>query len=244
MTKDQLIAYSLAYDGETTLIRQALIRNVPYTPVSGPLNAITILDDAYPEGLRNLALPPYVLFYKGKLELLKAPAMAVVGSRNMLPYAHALTRHMIPILSKRYVIVSGLAKGIDAAAHTVALSGCSTIAVLGCGIDRIYPMENKALYDEIAEKGLILSEYPRHALPLKHRFPWRNRIVAGLSHAVVVMQADLKSGSMITVNEALNLGKDVYTFPYGLDHPEGQGCNLLIQQGANLILCEEDLLEI
>lgn len=244
MTQAQLIAYSLAFEGETSLIRQALKDHLPYTPVSGPLNAITILDDAYPECLRNLACPPYVLYYKGNLALLKRSAVAVVGSRNMAEYAKTLTEQMIPILSQRHVIVSGLAKGIDACAHSAALKGHSTIAVLGCGIDRIYPEENRRLYQLIEENGLILSEYPGKALPLKHHFPWRNRIVAALSQTVVVMQADLKSGSMITVNEALNLGKDVYTVPYGLDHPEGQGCNLLIQQGANLILGNDDLLSI
>ena len=244
MTREQLIAYSLAFEGETTLIRQALINHLPYTPVTGILNAITILDDAYPDRLRNLAYPPYVLYTKGNLDLLKRPAVAVVGSRNMLAYAKSMTNQLIPVLSQRFVIVSGLAKGIDACAHEAGLKVNSTIAVLGCGIDRIYPSENKALAQEIEKYGLILSEYPGDALPLKHRFPWRNRIVAALSQAVVVMQADLKSGSMITVNEALNLGKEVYTIPYGLDHPEGQGCNLLIQQGANLILGNEDLLSI
>jgi DNA processing protein len=147
-------------------------------------------------------------------------------------------------LAKKYVIVSGLAKGIDALSHLESLRVNSTIAILGCGIDYVYPVENKTLYRSIEENGLILSEYPSLSLPLKHHFPHRNRIVAALGKAVVVIQADLKSGTMITVNEALNLGKEVYTIPYELSSIEGQGCNLLIQQGANMILDDDDILSI
>jgi DNA processing protein len=244
MTKDQLLAYSLAYDGESSKIRQALMRNEPYQPISGVFSAITILDDTYPECLRTLREPPYVLYYKGDLSLLSKEAIAVVGSRNMKNYAESMTIALISQLAQRYVIVSGLAKGVDACAHNVGLAGSSTIAVLGCGIDRIYPAENSALYHLIETQGLILSEYPNQAHPLKHRFPCRNRIVAALGKALVVMQADHKSGSMITVSEALDLGKDVYTIPYDLTRLEGQGCNLLIQQGANMILSDDDLMSI
>lgn len=241
MTSAQLIAYSLKYEGERTLIAKAVARLEPYQPVSGVFNAITIMDDAYPECLKNLAEPPFVLYYKGDLSLLKCQAVSVVGSRDITTYAKTMTENLIGVLSQQAVIVSGLAKGIDACAHEAGLLGRSTIAVLGCGIDRVYPLENKALYEQISRKGLILSEYPGRASPLKHRFPWRNRLVAALGKALVVMQADLKSGSMITVTQALNLGKDVYTIPYDLTHPEGRGCNLLIQQGAMMILSEEDL---
>jgi len=139
MTKDQLIAYSLAFEGETSQIQRALLRNEPYQPVKAVLNVITILDDAYPESLRNLAQPPYVLYYKGNLSLLKEPAVAVVGSREMIPYAKAMTDRFVGPLSQQRVIVSGLAKGIDAQAHINGLQGRSTIAVLGCGIDHVYP---------------------------------------------------------------------------------------------------------
>lgn len=241
MTSAQLIAYSLKYEGERSLIAKAVAQQEPYQPVSGIFNAITILDDAYPECFKNLAEPPFVLYYKGDLTLLKRDAISVVGSRDVTAYAKTMTEKLIGTLSKHCVIVSGLAKGIDACAHEAGLSGLSTIAVLGCGIDRVYPIENKDLYLRISKKGLILSEYPGQASPLKHRFPWRNRLVAALGKDLVVMQADLKSGSMITVTQALNLGKDVYTIPYDLTHPEGRGCNLLIQQGAMMILSEDDL---
>ncbi len=241
MTSEQLIAYSLKYDGESTLIAKAVAHQEPYQPVSGVFNAITILDDAYPEGLKNLTEPPFVLYYKGDLSLLKRDGVSVVGSRAIIPYAKTMTETLVGALSKQAVIISGLAKGIDACAHEAGLLGLSTIAVLGCGIDRVYPDENKDLYKRISQKGLILSEYPGQVSPLKHHFPWRNRIVAALGKALVVMQADLKSGSMITVTQALNLGKDVYTIPYDLTHPEGRGCNLLIQQGAMMILSEDDL---
>jgi len=244
MTAAQLIAYSLRYDGETALITKALAHNEPYQPIVGIFNVMTILDECYPACLKNLAQPPYVLYYKGDLSLLKQLSVSVVGSRNITAYAKTMTETLIGALSRKAVIVSGLAKGIDACAHEAGLKGVSTIAVLGCGIDRIYPYENKDLYERISKKGLILSEYPGQVSPMKHRFPWRNRIVAALGKALVVMQADLKSGSMITVTQALNLGKDVYTIPYDLSCPEGRGCNLLIQQGAMMILSEEDLLEI
>lgn len=244
MTREQLLAYSMAYEGETSRIRHALERNEPYQPVSGVFSAVTILDDAYPGCLRNLTEPPYVLYYKGDLSLLKQEAVSVVGSRNMENYAEQLTKQFVGLLAQRYVIVSGLAKGIDACAHSIGLNHLSTIAVLGCGIDRIYPIENRTLYHLIENKGLILSEYPATVQPLKHRFPIRNRIVAALGKALIVMQADHKSGSMITVNEALNLGKDIYTIPYDLTRLEGQGCNLLIQQGANMILSDDDVLSI
>jgi DNA processing protein len=244
MTKDQLVAYSLKYDGESQEIRKALAYNEPYEPILDVPKLITILDDAYPESLRNLTEPPYVLYYKGDLSLLTQEAVAIVGSRQPIDYAIIQTQRIVKNLSKSYIIVSGLAKGIDAIAHQEALKESTTIAVLGCGIDRVYPSENKDLYQRIEDKGLILSEYPRSCLPMKHHFPHRNRLVAALGKVVVVTQADLKSGSMITVNEALNLGKDVYTIPYELSTLEGQGCNLLIQQGANMILDEDDILSI
>ncbi len=244
MNKTQLIAYSMKYEGEYRSIKQALSVNEPYAPLLAPPCVVTILDEAYPECLKNLTEPPYVLYYKGDLKWLKFESIAVVGSRLPQIYAIKMTENLVGELAKRYTIISGLAKGIDALAHHQGLKGSSTIAILGCGIDFIYPIENRALYYEIERNGLILSEYPGKTLPLKHRFPWRNRIVAALGKVLIVMQADLRSGSMITVREALDLGKDVYTIPYHLTALEGQGCNLLIQQGAGIILDKEDLLNI
>ena len=244
MTKDQLVAYSLKYDGESYEIEKALARQEPYEQLLDLPKVICILDEAYPESLRKLSKPPYVLYYKGDLNLLKRDAVSIVGSRKPIVYAINQTQRIVNLLANEYVIVSGLAKGIDALAHSEALKVNTTIAVLGCGIDYVYPSENQALYRSIEENGLILSEYPNLSLPLKHHFPHRNRIVAALGKAVVVIQADLKSGTMITVNEALNLGKEVYTIPYELSSIEGQGCNLLIQQGANMILEDDDILSI
>ncbi len=244
MNKTQLVSYSLKYDGEYHKINRALINNEPYTPILDLPCVLTVLDEAYPDCLRNLTEPPYVLYYKGDLELLNYDSVAVVGSRMPQTYATMMTETIIGELAKRFVIVSGLAKGIDALAHRQGLKEISTIAILGCGIDFIYPIENGTLYDEIEKKGLILSEYPGKVLPLKHRFPWRNRIVAALGKVLIVMQADLKSGSMITVRAALDLGKDIYTIPYPITALEGRGCNLLIQQGAGIILDQEDLMSI
>ena len=143
-----------------------------------------------------------------------------------------MTEQVVRMLDK-YTIVSGLAKGIDSIAHYNAKK---TIAVIGNGLNVYYPYENRQLYELLFDKQLVLSEYPLDVVPLKRHFPFRNRIIAALGQAVIVTQAKEKSGTMLTVNEAINLNRDVYCIPYSYDDESGIGCNLLIQQGANMII--------
>ena len=208
-------------------------------------NYITIADEEYPECLRKLRFPPWVLFYQGDISLLKQPMIAIVGSRDLCEYGRQMSEMTASILQEKYVIVSGLARGVDAvvAQTTLALGG-KTIAVIGSGLGTHYPYENENLYQKIGEKGLILSEYPFPTGVRKHHFPWRNRILAGLGESLIVTQAQEHSGTMITVNEALNLSKDVYCIPYPMDDIHGSGCNRLIEEGAGIIYSRTQLKDL
>ncbi len=231
MTREQLIDYAIAYGGEWKQIRDAINahRRVAHHE---NVAAITILDDDYPRVLMGLRMPPFVLFYKGKRDLIQTRMIAVVGSRNVDEYGKEWTKRICEYLMPTFTIVSGMAKGVDALAAQSILRDGSTIAILGCGIDTIYPLCNATLYHSLVKHHLILSEYPGSLSPAKYRFPMRNRIIAGLSECVIVTSAAMKSGTMITVNAALDMGKDVYCLPYPLDHPSGIGCNYLINSGA------------
>lgn len=230
MDRELLISYSLYYQGEYKQIRKAVTegRSVPF---SFHREAITILDEAYPREFFDLRFPPYVLYYKGDLRLLKQKKIAVVGSRDCCPYAAEATKRLVKRYSDR-VVVSGLAKGVDAIAHRNARM---TIGILGCGIDRAYPYENRDLIKQIAEKGLILSEYPGLTPPLNYHFPFRNRLIACLADTVYIMQSSERSGTMTTVNEALEMGKEVRVLPYSLLDEHGIGNNRLIFEGATPI---------
>ena len=234
MDRQLLISYSLYYDGEYSLITEAIRKNtkVAFTEVD---NAITIFDDIYPKALYSLKYPPYVLYYKGNLDLLQKDIIGVVGSRKPCDYALNATKALVRS-NKDKVIISGLAKGIDACAHTYAEN---TIGVLGCGIDYIYPYCNKQLIENIACNGLILSEYPLLAKPLSYHFPFRNRIISALSETVYIMQSGSASGTMTTVNEALDLGKTIKVLPYDIFNEYGINNNRLIFEGAEPIISEE-----
>lgn len=236
--RKQLISYAIHYDGEYGKIKKAIEQNEKWEEKTIDCNVITILDDDYPKKLLRLAYPPFVLFYIGDLTLLKLDSMAIVGSRKICEYGETNTCLLSQVLSERYVIVSGMAKGVDRIAH---LSAKKTIAVLGCGFDYCYPKENLDLFEELKEKQLLISEYPPHAKPLAFHFPWRNRIIAALSEGIVVTQACVNSGTMHTVNEALELNLPIYCIPYPINQLEGYGCNLLILQGANIITSIEDM---
>jgi DNA protecting protein DprA len=233
--REIIAEYAYFYQGDWNQIADALKKNLAVREKKIKEPYITIFDQAYPDALRKLRYPPWILFYRGNLELLQKPMMTIVGSRELTSYGKENTKLAAEILSKRYVIVSGLAKGADAAAHETALHGGNTIAVIGCGIEQCYPSCNRSLYHEIAGRGLILSEYPSNVGPRKHHFPWRNRILAALGEACIVTQATLHSGTMITVNEALSLSKDIWCFPYPFGEEAGKGCDLLIAQGAGIL---------
>jgi len=211
-----------------------------------PGNAIlTLADKDYPQKLLDTADPPTVLYAKGRTELLNAPAIAIVGSRNATPQGEANAEAFAASLSDAgLTIVSGLALGIDAAAHRGGLRGKgSTVAVIGTGIDRVYPARNQALAREIAEQGAIVSEFPLGTAALKENFPRRNRIISGLARGCLVVEAAERSGSLITARMAGEQGRDVFAIPGSIHSPLSKGCHKLIKQGAKLVDDARDILE-
>lgn len=206
---------------------------------------ITLDDAAYPRLLREIADPPILLYVRGDASLLNAPQLAVVGSRHAsrqgVQIAEDFSRYLSGI---GLTITSGLAHGIDAAAHRGALQGMGkTLAVVGTGIDRIYPAANQHLAREIAEQGVIVSEYPLQTRPLAQNFPRRNRIISGMATGCLVVEAALKSGSLITVRQAMEQGREVFAIPGSINNSLAKGCHQLIKQGAKLVEKAEDILE-
>ena len=202
-------------------------------------------DALYPKRLKEIYLPPIVLFYKGRLELFNRLSIGIVGARNHTPYSKEALEYLLPdILERKVSIISGLARGVDSLAHqlTLELNG-ETIAVIGNGINICYPKENQSLYDAIGKKGLILSEYPLDSPPLKFHFPYRNRIIAGLSHGLCVIEAKMHSGSLITANVALSENRQVFALPGNITSEYSKGTNELITAGAFPIRNANDILD-
>ena len=202
-------------------------------------------DALYPKRLKEIYLPPIVLFYKGRLELFNRLSIGIVGARNHTPYSKEALEYLLPdILERKVSIISGLARGVDSLAHqlTLELNG-ETIAVIGNGINICYPKENQSLYDAIGKKGLILSEYPLDSPPLKFHFPYRNRIIAGLSHGLCVIVARLHSGSLITANVALSENRQLFALPGNITSEYSKGTNELITAGAFPIRNANDILD-
>ena len=208
------------------------------------IHICSLNDPEYPRLLRNIYDPPAVLFYRGRM-IGDSLNLAVVGSRRSTPYGRNVARSFSEKIARSGVtIVSGAAKGIDAAAHEGALAaGAATIAVLGCGVDIIYPPENRCLLDRIASTGCLISEYPPGTPPIPGQFPARNRIVAGMSVGVLVVEAAEKSGALITADLALNENREVYAIPGSVFSNASRGVHRLIQQGARLIRTAEELVE-
>jgi DNA processing protein len=210
-----------------------------------PGNALVTLADAtYPRLLLEIADPPPVLYARGRLELLQRSCLAVVGSRNATAQGAANAESFAKALSGAgLTIVSGLALGIDAAAHRGGLAGPgSTIAVLGTGIDIAYPRSNVALAGEIAERGLLISEFPLGTGALATNFPRRNRLISGLAQGCLVVEAALASGSLITARSAAEQGREVFAIPGSIHSPVSKGCHQLIKSGAKLVESAEDVL--
>ena len=208
--------------------------------------AIIPLGDArYPRALLDSADPPLLLYAQGRVELLQARAIAIVGSRNPTPQGTDNARAFAAHLSAAgFTIVSGLALGIDGAAHDGGLSGQgSTVAVVGTGLDRVYPRRHLKLAHRIAADGVILSELPLGTPPLPPHFPSRNRIIAGLSQGTLVVEAALKSGSLSTARLASEAGREVFAIPGSIHSPQSRGCHALIRQGAKLVETAQDILE-
>jgi DNA processing protein len=207
---------------------------------------ITIFDKEYPRYLKEIYQPPWALFAKGDLSLIeKEPKLAVVGSRQATQYGKNAIRLIFPgLIDKGVLIVSGLAKGIDALAHEYAIkNGGKTIAVIAGGFYHIYPKENMNLAIEMMKTQLILSEYPPDTMPQRWHFPSRNRIISGLSNGTFIIEAKRKSGSLITANFAVNEGREVFSLPGSIFNPYSIGTNDLIQQGAKLVTSAADILD-
>jgi len=210
----------------------------------------TPADADYPRLLLETPTPPPILYYQGKVDSKEMqgshPLISIVGTRSPTEYGKRWTHKITTALAKHgYTIVSGLAAGIDAQAHRSCLeAGGRTLAVLGTGLDITYPQQNRQLYQEIPQQGAILTEYPTGTKPDRAHFPARNRIIAGLARAVLIMEAPPKSGALITAKYANEFGRDLYVLPGSLDNNSAIGCLGLLHQGAHVILSETHLLEM
>ncbi|MFC4404592.1 DNA-processing protein DprA [Gracilibacillus xinjiangensis] len=227
---------------KANLLNKELQRNI--VKQAKKYNILTIFDHQYPPQLRNIPDPPLVLYTTGDISLLnQTPNLSVVGTRYPSENAKNLMNQLLrPILKKRWIIVSGMATGIDGYAHELALAYNSpTIAVLGSGFEHIYPNQHLTLFNEIASKGLVISEYPPYTPPQKYHFPERNRIISGLTFGTIVIEAKTKSGSLITVDQALEQGRDVLAVPGSILKNTSEGCNQLIQDGAKLVQTANDI---
>lgn len=209
------------------------------------IRLLTVQDASYPARLKNIYDPPCLLYIRGEMpEIDDGVSVAVVGTRDCTPYGERAAEKIAFGLAEGGVtVVSGLAKGIDAAAMRGALrAGGHPVAVLGGGVDVVYPRENRFLYEDVATRGALISEYPPGTEPKAEHFPIRNRIIAGLSLATLVVEAPRKSGALITAHEALEQGRDVFAVPGAIDAPCSVGCNDLIREGASLVSSAQDIL--
>lgn len=206
---------------------------------------LTYADQDYPDLLRQISDPPLVLYCEGDVDLLVRPALAIVGSRSPT-YAGSETAYAFAAQLARLGIGinSGMALGVDGAAHRGCLSACGkTIAVVGTGLDRVYPARHTELAQQIRDKGLLISEFPLGTPPLGRHFPMRNRIISGLSLGVLVVEAGVQSGSLITAHQALEQGREVFAIPGSIHSPNSKGCHHLLREGAKLVDSVSDILE-
>lgn len=247
-----LVYLSIIHNGDWNKIYQDILDKRPIDKdevksVVNNLNIkyITLLNENYPSCLKTIFKPPFVIFYKGNIDLLnhQNKKIAVIGSRNNTDYGRLSTQKICKeLVEEKVIIISGLAKGIDSIAHNSCLA-CNgkTIAVLGNGLDVHYPKENFQTQERIEVNGLVLSEYPPGTQPNSDNFPQRNRIIAGISDGIVVIEAKQKSGTMNTVSHALECGKPIFCVPERNNC--NSGCNKLIKEGAKLIESSKDILE-
>ena len=206
---------------------------------------VTLADPEYPQALLEIPDPPTLLYVRGRLDLLNRPSLAIVGSRNPTPQGlHNAERFAAALADAGLLIISGLALGIDAAAHRGALTACGeTLALIGTGIDRIYPARNRELALKIGDQGSIISEFPLGTPVTGANFPRRNRLISGMSRGVLVVEAAVASGSLITARLASEQGREVLAIPGSIHSPQSRGCHQLIKQGAKLVESVQDVLE-
>jgi DNA processing protein len=228
---------------ESSGVRDAVARALDWAGADAHY-VITLADETYPRALLEIADPPVVLYAHGRLELLQRPALAIVGSRNASAQGESNAEHFARTLSNAgLTIVSGLALGIDAAAHRGGLGGASsTIAVLGTGVDVVYPNRNAELAAEIARRGLLVSEFALGTPAIAHNFPRRNRLISGLARGCLIVEAAIASGSLITARCAADQGRDVFAIPGSIHSPLAKGCHALIKTGAKLVESADDVL--
>ena len=246
--KKELISTNLLTSQQVAMLLRERPEDLPvrldYLTRKDGMRIISIFDQDYPLSFKQLHDPPLVLYVKGELPK-ENYRVAIVGSRNCTSYGVRATEEFAKALvSQGIPIISGGAKGIDSVAHEACLAaGGKTVAVMGCGLDVTYPYENKELFERIQENGAIISEFPPTTPPKGCNFPMRNRIIVGLSQAVIVAEAALASGASITANIAADEGRDVYCVPGNIFDDTSAGCNQLIRNGANLITSAEEILE-
>lgn len=248
--REILIYLSLRFNGDYARIRQAIDeKDYPIgedeqlPPIKS--NVVTLMDEDYPEYLKKCPMPPFVLFYYGDLSLIKdfSNNIAVIGTRDFTMYGYFATKEIVKTIADKVNIVSGLARGIDSVAHRCALANNGkVIAVLGSGIDYCYPSSNKKIYEEIKRNHLVVSEYPNNVEPSPKNFPFRNRLIAMFSKAILVTEAYAHSGTSITVGYGLEIGKDILTIPF--KRKSESFCNELIKAGAFLVENGQDVLEL
>ncbi len=244
------VAQAQALAGEPPLLAAQLEATLQWLDaLPGSRRVVTLADAGYPPSLLETADPPLMLYLMGRIPANWPQAIAVVGSRNPTPQGLANARSFAQCFARAgLTVVSGLALGVDGAAHEGALEaapegGLATIAVVGTGLDRVYPRQHLELSHRIARNGLLVSEYPLGTAPLAPNFPRRNRIIAALSRGTVVVEAALKSGSLITATQAAEQGKDVFAIPGSIHSPQSRGCHALLKQGAKLVETAQDVLE-
>lgn len=237
---DKLSENLIASQNEQALKEAETVLNTP------GLKVLTLLTPDYPDILKTIYDPPPVLYCMGQNLRTGLPTIAVVGSRRSSEYGKMSAKKVAFELAQAgAAVVSGMARGIDSMAHRGALEAENgyTIAVFGCGVDYIYPPENAGLYKSILEKGTVISEYPPGTNPAPGNFPARNRIISGLSYGTLVIEAGLKSGAIITVDCALDQGREVYALPGNVNSPFSKGTNKLLKEGAKMVTSVEDILE-
>ena len=246
----ELIAVGIDPDRATKIIAELPLHTIEKTKQQLEELGVTILtlpDTAYPLPLREIPSPPPVLYIRGSIDVLRKTSLAVVGTRKPSDYGLSVTKTMLPPIIRAGVsIVSGLALGIDGLAHRLAVDmGGSTVAVLGCGIDTIYPWDHRQLTSDIIESGgAVISEFPLGSEPERHHFPQRNRIIAGLSKAILLIEAGEKSGALITAKFAVDQNRDVLSIPGNITSPQSIGPNSWLKLGATPITTPKDILRV
>lgn len=240
----QVVSDSIAHEIRLGVDRAKTLSTLAW--LENPQNCIVTLSDAeYPRALLEIPDPPPLLYLKGRIELLDRPGIAIVGSRNATPQGEKNAEAFAQTLSNGgLTVVSGMALGIDTAAHKGGLAGAaSSIAVVGTGLDIVYPARNRPLAHRLADQGLIVSEFPLGTPAIGSNFPRRNRIISGLSRGCLVVEGALRSGSLITARQAAEQGREVFAIPGSIHSPLAKGCHALIKQGAKLVESAQDILE-